>query len=95
MHFLNNPFFSLVLVNRWRVLNHRWSTEIPFRISLTSQMLMFNIEVLAQWLENLIYNSKVHEFYSQLRGWEFFLIFLVIDFSFQINLPDPRCRKRG
>ena len=41
MHFLNNPFFSLVLVNRWRVLNHRWSTEIPFRISLTSQILMF------------------------------------------------------
>ena len=54
MHFLNNPLFSLVLVNRWRFLNHRWSTEILFRINLTSQMLMFNIEVLAQWLENLI-----------------------------------------
>ena len=54
MHFLNNPLFSLVLVNRWRVLNHRWSTEIPFRISLTSQMLMFNMEVLGQWLEHLI-----------------------------------------
>jgi len=54
VHFLKNPFVSLILVNRWRVLNHSWSTEIPFRISLTNQMLMFNIEVLAQWLEHLI-----------------------------------------
>ena len=54
MHFLNNPFVSLILVNRWRDLNHSWSTEIPFRIRLTIQMLMFNMEVLAQWLEHLI-----------------------------------------
>jgi len=40
-------------------------------------------------------NSKGHEFYSHLRGWVFFLSFLEIDFSFQINLPDLSCRKRG
>ena len=68
MHFfLNKPFVSLILVNLWRVLNHSWSTEIPFRISLTSEMLMFNMDVLGQWLEHLIWNSKGHEFYSHLR----------------------------